>query len=316
MVDKSQLDPELLVALENNPDFDLFDDLVKTRKFASDMGEKFNAHKSIMDHVVFEDHRLTDANGNPDLPVKLYRPKNCDHPLPAVLWMHGGGYVMGGIDYEVGNMQRLVDNSGCVVVAVDYRLAPEHPYPAPLDDCYQALSWMFTRAAELGIDDQKIAIAGISAGGGLAAALALMARDRGEHRICYQLLMCPMLDDRNDYPSSHMDLTDIGWHRNYNQKGWQTYLAGQYDAEQHTYAAPARIDDLSGLPPAYISVGELDLFLDEDLQYARRLMAANVRTELHVFPGAIHGFEYNVPKARVSSRAHYLNFDILKHVFS
>ena len=315
MVDKNLIDPELLVALEDALDFDIWDDLVKTRAIRRELAEEYGAHLSIMDHVVFSDHQISDAGDNPDLRVRFYRPENATGPLPGLLWIHGGGYVMGSIDVEVPIMQRIVDEVGCVVVAVEYRLAPEHPYPAPLNDCYEALAGVIANSDELLVDAESIAIGGISAGAGLASGLALLARDRGEYPIAFQLLLCPMLDDRNEQPSTHLDLTDIGWTRRSNRKGWEAYLAGQYDAEFHNYAVPSRVDDLSNLPPAYISVGTLDLFLDENLQYARRLMAADVATELHVFPGGIHAFEYRAPGARLSLRAHYLNYEILRHAF-
>jgi len=315
MLDIKHIDPELLVALEDRPDFDIWQNLPETRVKLKKFAESLDAHLPIMDHVVFADYQIPEAGDNADLRVRVYRPVKTDGPLPGLLWIHGGGYVMGSIDVEVGLMQRLVDEVGCVVVSVEYRLAPEHPYPAPLDDCYQALAWLFARSAELGIDEENVAIGGISAGAGLASGLALMARDRGDYRIVYQLLLCPMLDDLNEQPSTHMDLTGIGWDRRSNQKGWQAYLAGHYDANVHDYAVPSRVDDLSRLPPAYLSVGSLDLFLDENLRYARRLLAAEVPTELHVFPGGMHGFEYRVPGARLSSRAHYLNYEILRHAF-
>jgi acetyl esterase/lipase len=315
MLDITQIDPELLVALEDRPDFDIWENLPETRVKLREFAESYDAHLPVMDHVVFADHQIPEAGHNPDLRVRVYRPEKTVGPLPGLLWIHGGGYVMGSVDVEVPIMQRLVDEVGCVVVAVEYRLAPEHPYPAPLDDCYQALTWLFASAAELGVDEEKVAIGGISAGAGLASGLALMARDRGDYRIVYQLLLCPMLDDLNERPSTHMDLTGIGWDRRSNQKGWQAYLSGDYDADIHEYAIPSRVDDLSRLPPAYISVGTLDLFLDENLHYARRLMAAEVATELHVFPGGIHAFEYRAPGARLSSRAHYLNYEIFRHAF-
>lgn len=315
MVDKKQIDPELLSALEVMLDFDVWEDLSETRIKQRQLAEKYNAHLSILDQVVFKDHQISNCGDNPDLRVRVYRPEKTDEALPGLLWIHGGGYVMGSIDVEVPIMQRIVDAVGCIVVAVEYRLAPEHPYPAPLNDCYQALAWIFANASDLGIDAEWVAIGGISAGSGLASGLALMARDRGDYSIAFQLLMCPMLDDRNEQPSTHMDLTGIGWDRRNNEKAWDAYLAGQYDSDIHDYAVPSRVDDLSRLPPAYISVGSLDLFLDENLQYARQLMAADVATELHVFPGGIHAFEYRAPDARLSSRAHFLNYEILRHAF-
>lgn len=316
MLVRKLIDPELLVALDTRLDFDIWQDLADTRTKYRQLAESFNAHLSALDHIQFEDQKIGSAGDNAALRVRIYQPAQTDHPAPALLWIHGGGYVMGTIDIEVPLMQQLVDQVGCVVVAVEYRLAPEHPYPAALNDCYQALTWMFENSSELGIDPERVALGGISAGGGLTAALAILARDKGEFPIVFQLLMCPMLDDRNEQPSTHWDLTGIGWDRRSNEKGWQAYLAKPYDSSVHQYAVPARVNDLALLPPAYLSVGSLDLFLDENLRYARRLLAANVAAELHVFPGGIHAFEYRAPQARLSARAHYLNYDILKHAFS
>ena len=313
---KKQIDPDLLVMLDTEVDLNFWENLPEARATRRALSETAGTNLSIMDHIVFEDHLIPEAGNNPNLRIRVYRPKTTSGPVPALLWVHGGGYVVGSIDSEVSIMQRLVDEVGCIVVAVEYRLAPEHPYPMPLDDCYQALSWLFANTDKLGINADKVAIAGISAGAGLAAGLALMARDLGDYKIIFQLLLCPMLDDRNDQPSTHMDLTGISWDRLCNQNGWQAYLAGPYQAGLHHYAVPSRVEDLSNLPPAYISVGSLDLFLDEDIQYARRLLEAQVAAELHVFPGGIHAFEYFVPSARLSSRAHYLNYEILKHAFA
>ncbi len=313
---KKQIDPDLLVMLDTEVDLNFWENLPEARATRRALSETAGTNLSIMDHIVFEDHLIPEAGNNPNLRIRVYRPETTSGPVPALLWVHGGGYVVGSIDAEVSIMQRLVDEVGCIVVAVEYRLAPEHPYPMPLDDCYQALSWLFANTDKLGINADKVAIAGISAGAGLAAGLALMARDRGDYKIIFQLLLCPMLDDRNEQPSTHMDLTGISWDRLCNQNGWQAYLAGPYQEGLHSYAAPSRVENLSNLPPAYISVGSLDLFLDEDMQYARRLLEAQVAAELHVFPGGIHAFEYFVPSARLSSRAHYLNYEILKHAFA
>lgn len=316
MVDKNLIDPELLIALDDALDFDIWDDLVKTRQVRLELAKSFDAHVSIMDQVAFDDHNAGNAGNNPDLRVRVYRPAKPAGPLPGLLWIHGGGYVMGTIDIEVPLVQRLVDAVGCVVVSVEYRLAPEHPYPAPLDDCYQALAWLFANATELGIDTESVAIGGISAGGGLAASVALMARDRGEYTVIFQLLMCPMLDDRNHLESTRLNLDGIGWTRRDNLNGWAAYLGGDYDVDAHAYAVPARIDDLSNLPPAYISIGTLDIFLDENMQYARRLMVAGVGCELHTFPRAMHAFQYRVPGATVSRRANHLIYETLKHAFN
>jgi acetyl esterase/lipase len=178
-----------------------------------------------------------------------------------------------------------------VGVSVEYRLAPETPYPGPLEDCYRGLKWTYEHAEALGIDRDRIGITGASAGGGLAAALALLARDRGEFPVAFQLLDSPMIDDRQITRSSQVDGLPV-WSRESNAFGWRSYLGDLYGTDNVPYtAAPARATDLSGLPPAQISVGAVDGFLDEDVEYALRLNRAGVPTELHVYPGACHGYQ-------------------------
>jgi acetyl esterase/lipase len=178
---------------------------------------------------------------------------------------------------------------GCVGVSVEYRLSPETPYPGPLDDCYLGLQWVHDHHEELGVDPARIGITGVSAGGGLAAGLALLARDRGDLPVQFQLLDCPMLDDRQITPSSRLDGLSI-WSRESNTFGWRSYLGDRYGTDQvPAYAAAARAEDLAGLPPAYVCVGAVDGFRDEDITYAMRLNQAGVPAELHVFPGAPHG---------------------------
>jgi acetyl esterase/lipase len=186
---------------------------------------------------------------------------------------------------------------GIVGVSVEYRLAPEHPYPAPLEDCYRGLKWIYDHAAEIGVDPDRIGIAGVSAGGGLAAALALVARDRGEVPVAFQLLDCPMLDDRQQTVSSQLDGLAV-WSKESNTFGWRSYLGDLYGTNEIPYtAAPARCDDLSKLPPAFVSVGTVDGFRDEDIAYATRLNQAGVPCELHVYPGACHGYQIAVESA-------------------
>jgi acetyl esterase/lipase len=193
----------------------------------------------------------------------------------------------------------LADSLSCVVVSVEYRLAPEHPYPAGPRDCYAGLAWMAAHADELGVDPDRIAIYGASAGGGLCIATALMARDRGGPALCFQMPIYPMIDDRNETPSSHL-ITDVGvWDRAANLEAWAWYLGGK---EADGYAAPARCEDLSGLPPTFIDVGTLDLFRDEDLAFAARLVQAGVPPELHLHPGAYHASEGFAPNAALSRR--------------
>jgi len=310
------IDPELRSAVEQRPSFDIWADIATTRMLYQQGMLAKAQHVPLLEHVPFTDHLIPSCDDDAQVRVRVYQPEDLDSPRPAMLWIHGGGYVLGSIDIEVPMMQRLASAAGCTIVAVEYRLAPEHPFPTPLNDCYAALSWMFQQASQLQIDPQRIAIAGISAGGGLAAALALMARERGEFKPLFQLLLCPMLDDRNQQPSTHFELQGISWSREDNRSGWEAYLGGQFSESLPSYAVPARAPDLSALPPTYIAVGGLDLFLDEDLAYARRLMEAQVSTELHVFPGAFHGFEFIAPEARVSKRAHHLMSDILRHAFN
>ncbi len=227
--------------------------------------------------------------------VRLFRPTGGSEAGPALLWIHGGGCVIGHPAQDDVLCRRFARELGATVASVDYRLAPEHPYPSALEDCYSALTWL---AALPSVDPARVAIGGASAGGGLAAALALLARDRGEVPLAAQLLVYPMLDDRT---TERRDLDNPGhrlWNQSSNKFGWSAYLG---DADPDV-AVPARREDLSGLPPAWIGVGSLDLFHDEDLAYAERLKAAGVPCEVEVVDGAFHGFDGIVPKATVSQQ--------------
>ena len=197
----------------------------------------------------------------------------------------------------------LAEELGCVIVSVDYRLAPETPHPGPVEDCYAGLAWTFAHAGELGIDPARVGVAGESAGGGLAASLALLARDRGEHRLAFQHLTYPMLDDRTCITDVHPHTGAFIWTPHNNRFGWSALLGHDPGGQAVSpYAAAARAEDLSGLPPTFIATGALDLFLDEDIDYARRLIRAGVPTELHVYPGAFHGFDIH-PTAAVAVAA-------------
>jgi acetyl esterase/lipase len=235
--------------------------------------------------------------------VRLHRPVGVSRPTAALLWIHGGGYVLGNAQQDDVLCHRFTRELGVTVAAVDYRLAPEHPYPVPLEDCYSALTWLAGLPA---VDPARVAIGGASAGGGLAAALALLARDRGEIAPVLQLLAYPMLDDRSgsgpDHPKYRL------WSPRSNRFGWQCYL-GNADPQ---VAVPARRDDLSGLPPAWIGVGTHDLFHDEDLAYAQRLTAAGVPCHIEVVQGAFHGFDLVLPKAAVSQAFFTSQCDILR----
>lgn len=246
--------------------------------------------------------RLMDRRTPPDVEVltlasgvrvRLHRAPDAQVKGPALLWIHGGGYVIGSAAQDDDLCRRFSRELGVTVAAVDYRLAPEHPYPTPLEDCYGALRWL----ADLpDVDPARVAVAGASAGGGLAAALALLARDRGEVSLAAQLLVYPMVDDRSATQEGLDDHHHRLWTQKSNVYGWASYLG---DADPNV-AVPARNPDLGGLPPAWIGVGTNDLFHQEDLAYAERLTSAGVPCDVEVVPGAFHGFDGVVPKARVS----------------
>jgi acetyl esterase/lipase len=239
--------------------------------------------------------------GAPDVSVIIYLPKNIPHPQPALLWIHGGGYVLGSAEQDDAQVKGIVQQVGCAAVSVNYRLAPETTAPGSVEDCYAALSWLHANAGELGVDANRIAIGGASAGGGMAAALGLLTRDKGEIPLAFQLLIYPMLDDRTVTTTDpHPSTGEFIWTHDANRFGWTALLGHEPGGEGVSpYAAPARAASLAGLPPTFISVGTLDLFLEEDIEYARRLIREGVRTELHVYPAAFHGFDL-MPTARVS----------------
>jgi len=250
------------------------------------------------------ERRVPGPAGAPEVSLLICRPAGVATPLAAVYHTHGGGMIIG--DNRMGVLP-LLDWSQelqFVVVSVEYRLAPECPHPGPVEDCYAGLQWTAANAGELGIDPDRIAVAGASAGGGLAAALALMARDRGGPRLIGQMLMCPMLDDRNDSPSSRQMAGRGVWDHTANETGWTALLGNARGApDVSPYAAPARATDLSGLPPAFIDVGSAETFRDEDVTYASRIWQAGGIAELHVWPGGFHGFTMMAPEAAVSRQA-------------
>ncbi len=243
------------------------------------------------------DERTIEGPGG-DLTLLVYaRPS--EDVRPCLLWIHGGGYILGTARDE--RARRIAEQLDVVVVSVDYRLAPEHPFPAGPEDCYAALQWTVAHADELRIDRERVAIGGASAGGGMAAGVALMNRDRGGASLAMQLLLYPMIDNFHDTSSGQITNHPV-WNRGTSFNAWEMYLDGQPGKDASPYAAAARADDLSRLPPAYICVGAEDLFRDEDIEYARRLFAAGVPCELSVYPGLFHGGDMFMPTARVSQR--------------
>lgn len=261
----------------------------------------------------------TIAGPDCSLPMRIYEPeKRTEKALPALLWSHGGGYILGKPEYEDGVCENFVLQADCVVVQVEYRLAPEHVYPAAVEDSYAGLKWMADHAAELNIDRSRIAIAGPSAGGGITAALALMARDRGEVPVLFQMPLYPMLDDRSNTPSCceiNMETMPKAWNRENNITAWKMYLGSGFSGEVPPYAAPAHAKDLTGLPPAYLCVGQQDPFRDETIDYAARLARAGVPTELHLYPGCFHGFDFIANHTEICVRCRAEYFAALKRAF-
>jgi acetyl esterase/lipase len=232
--------------------------------------------------------------------LRVYRPSKAVTASPALLWMHGGGYFIGRPEQNDGYLFHLVQALGISVVSVDYRLAPAHPFPTPLEDCYTALKWVRQNAGPLGVDPTRIAIGGESAGGGLAACLAQLALDRGEVQPVFQLLVYPMLDDRTVLRSDPSASEWLAWSVENNRLGWEVYLNHPIGSGPvPPYSVAARRLDLSDLPPAWIGVGTLDLFCEEDLAYAQRLKECGVDCETWVVPGAFHGFDQFDPKLQV-----------------
>ena len=240
----------------------------------------------------------------PGIPLLVCTPAGAPASRPVLYYTHGGGFFCN--DHRTGLDQVLetAGRFGATLISVGYRLAPEHPYPAQVNDAYAGLLWAAGHADELGIDPERIVVMGTSAGGGLSAALVLTVRDKGGPRLLGQLLMCPMLDDRNDSASAmQMDGIDF-WNRSYNGFGWSSLLGGvRGGADVPQYAAPARATDLTGLPPAFLDVGSAECLRDEVLAYASRIWQAGGKAELHVWPGGIHAFDREVPEARISKAA-------------
>lgn len=294
-----RIDPELKELLAVFPPLDL-DNVQATRDGMAAVA----VPATINEQILVTNKMIQGPEEGVALRIRIYQPKEQSEIYPAMVWIHGGGYVLGAPEGDDLLCQRFVTDAKCVVVSVDYRLAPEHPYPVPLEDCYTALKWMADHADELKIDNLRIGIAGASAGGGLTAALALLTRDRNYPKLSFQMPLYPMIDDRNNTPSSLEITGHMIWNHSLNQKGWEMYLNGENGSDNvPKYAAAARADDLTGLPFTYTCVGQLDPFRDETLQYVTKLCQAGVDVEFHLYPGCYHGFESLVPTAAVSLRA-------------
>lgn len=250
--------------------------------------------------------------GSAAIPVRLYVPRQRAGISPAIVYLHGGAFVVGHLDFEHPRCLEMAKATGSVVIAVDYRLAPEHPFPAGLDDCCAAFAWTLAAAGELGVDPARVAVAGASAGGALATAVALRARDRGEPLPTFQLLLYPVTDDRLATASMAAFVDTPGWNRRNSEHMWRHYLGdGGPRGACSPYAAPARCEDLRGLPPAYVMTVGVDALRDEGLHYAQRLIEAGIPTELHHYPGTFHGFD-TLADTAVSRRARAEHYAVLR----
>lgn len=235
--------------------------------------------------------------------ICIFKPLTPKENVPGVLWLHGGGYALGVPEQGAAMAKRLIDASDCVVIAPDYRLSVEAPYPAALEDSYDALLWMKNHAKELGIRDNQLIVGGDSAGGGLTAALTLYARDKGEVSVAFQMPLYPMLDDRMTSESAKDNNAPV-WNSKSNYNGWKLYLGKLFGTQDvPCYAAPARAENYSNLPPTATFVGELEAFRDETIQYVENLRKAGVPVEFEIYKGCFHGFDTMCPKAEVSKKA-------------
>lgn len=250
----------------------------------------------IVNGISVENIVIPGQDSHSNIRLRLYWPASTAAPAPVLLWFHGGGYILGKPEMDDGLCAYFAHELGITVVAVDYRLAPKYPFPAGLEDGYAALKWVSSNSNELNIDPERIAIGGGSAGGGLAAALSQLAHDKQEIEPVFQLLVYPMLDDRTVLRKDIDDDSHVIWSQKSNRFGWESYLSQECGAENApTYSVPARRTDLSGLSPAWIGVGSLDIFHEENTVYGQRLNECGTECEIKVIPGAFHGFDVFKP---------------------
>jgi acetyl esterase len=282
------IDPELQPWVAMLPEIDLAD-IVASRTQSDELISHLPPVQ-VPDGIGIREVSIPGRDGAPDVRARVYAPIEASDSLrPGYVQIHGGGFVLGDLDMFEQAPVDIAATCGAVVVAPDYRLAPEHPFPAGLEDCYATLEWLAANADELGVDRDRIAVGGESAGGGLAAGVALLARDRQGPAICFQLLEIPELDDRLDTGSMTMFVDTPLWNRPAAELSWKYYLSGDPEKLGLQYAAPSRAEDLTRLPPAFVSTCEFDPLRDEGLIYAQRLLAAGVSTEVHHYPGTFHG---------------------------
>jgi acetyl esterase/lipase len=295
-----RLDPQIEAVLDAIPRLDLTD-VPRAREERERLAAAGRARWRPSGRVRTEDRWVPGWAASPDVRVRVHRPLG-DATGAVLLWVHGGGHVLGSAHQDDPLLNAVVARTGAVALAVDWRRAPEDPYPAALHDSYAVLSAVAGGLLGGDLDPGRVVVGGASSGGGVAAGLALFARDRAEHPLAGQVLVYPMLDDRELTPSSRTVTDPRVWNHESNRIGWSAYLGGRSGDDVPAYAAPARAGDLAGLPPTWIATAALDLFRDEDVNYARRLLEAGVPTELHVYPGGVHGFDVFAPEAALTRR--------------
>lgn len=306
-----KIDPETKVGLDGflkaiPGGFNSIRDIVKRRAFLDQM---LAGSTPVNTDIIIKEYKIPGLNNAPKIALRVYTPKNSKDLNPAIYNIHGGGMIIGSAALDDGLATTFALKFNAVVVSVDYRLAPENPYPAAVEDCYAGIVWVEKNAKILKIDTDRLIVYGGSAGGGLTIATSLMARDHNNYpKIAFQMALYPMIDDRNATVSSQQ-VTNVGiWDRSPNIEAWNWYLGGK---SADGYAAPARAKSLKGLPPTFIDVGEVDVFRDEDIEFAKRLLEAGVTTEFHVHPGAFHASEIFVPTAELSKRIWEIRYSAL-----
>ncbi len=294
--DFSKVHPELQQFAKNTPTISFS----KKNLWLINILMRFVPSPKTPEDVLIENVFIPVHDNRRNIRLRIYKSESIDRPAPILLWLHGGGYVMGRPEMDDWICAEYVRELGITVVSLDYRLAPRYPFPAALDDCFSALKWVSSNSRMLNTDSNHIAIGGNSAGGGLAASLAQLVHDQGDIKVAFQLLVYPMLDDRTILRVDIDGSANVTWDHKSNRFGWESYLGRKCATEDvPVYSVPARRTDLSGLPPAWIGVGSMDIFHDEDVAYARKLKECNVECELEIVPGAFHGFDVFNPRLPV-----------------
>lgn len=305
---RSLIDPELLANYDASSGFDLF----HLEEFKKSSYEQEKANLKDDPEVNVYEKMIPGPKGAPDIKLRIYEPAGRGvELLPCGLYFHGGGYVFGSVLRQNDLCVRMAKNVGMMVISVEYRLAPEYKAPAPLEDAYEALVWLDKNGSSIGADPSRIAITGMSAGGGITAALALMTRDRKGPKPVLQVPLYAMLDCRADSVSQKAVTSHKVWCYDYSKIGWGAYLDGEADC----YISPALAEDLSGLPPVFSYIGTVDPLLDENIEYWTRIIRAGVPVEYHIFPGCYHSFEISVPDSGYAKMAYGLLYNALRKAF-